>query len=147
MIAEDYVELVLKKDKFTKDLFLGAFAKDELPIQPAYPSCLIINTDPRSEPGEHWLALYYNKYGYADFFDSYAHSPEYFGLDEYIFRTSVGCDYNKKRIQGSSSFCGFYCILFLFFKARGQENLFFNQFSSKLSKNDKIISDLILKYF
>ena len=40
--------------------WLGVFARDELPdltceIQPW---CLILNTDPKDQPGTHWLALY-----------------------------------------------------------------------------------------
>lgn len=146
MIAEDFVELILEKDKFTRPIFLGAFAKDELPRPPPLPSCFIINTDPRSKPGEHWLAVYFNKRGYADFFDSYGNPPHYFGLDKYLFNNSSGFDYNKKRIQGDSSYCGFYCILFLFYKARGEENVFFRQFTSKMSKNDKIITDFLFKF-
>jgi hypothetical protein len=57
MIAENLVEIILKKDKITRDIFLDAFARDELPKAPPYPSCFIINTDPRSRPGEHWLAI------------------------------------------------------------------------------------------
>jgi hypothetical protein len=63
MIAEDLVEIILKKDKFTKDIFGGALACDELPVRPPFPSCYIINTDPRNKPGQHWLALYVNKNG------------------------------------------------------------------------------------
>lgn len=146
MIAEDLVEIILEKDRYTKDIFLGAVARDELPSQPPFPSCFIINTDPRNKPGEHWLAVYYSKNGFVDFFDSYGNSPDYFGLDGYIFKTSRGCDFNKKRLQGDSSYCGFYCILFLFYKARGDENLFFRQFSSKLSQNDRIITNFLVKY-
>ena len=118
MIAENLVEIILKQDPYTSKIFLDAFARDELPKAPPYPSCFIINTDPRSLPGEHWLALFYNKNGYASFFDSYANSPDYFNLEQYIYNTSTGFDYNKKRIQGDSEYCGFYCILFLLYKSR-----------------------------
>lgn len=146
MIAEDLVEKILKRDERTRKLFLGAFARDELPSQPPFPSCFIINTDPRDRPGAHWLAVHYNERGQADFFDSYAHDPSYFGLEAYIYRTSNGFCFNSKRIQGDFPFCGIYCILFLLYKCRGQENTFFNQFTKNLKQNDKLIQTLIKEF-
>jgi hypothetical protein len=58
-LFENTIEVILDKDAFTKKIFLGAFARDELPPNPPYPSCFIVNTDPRSQAGGHWLALYY----------------------------------------------------------------------------------------
>jgi hypothetical protein len=62
MIAEDLVEIILEKDNFTKNIFLGCLARNEIPTNPPYPCCFVLNNEPRSQPGEHWIALYYNKY-------------------------------------------------------------------------------------
>lgn len=76
------------------------------------------------------------------FFDSYAFPPSYYNLEEYINKTSQNWTFNKKRIQGSSEFCGIYCILFLIYKTRNQANIFFRQFSQNYTKNDEIIKKL-----
>jgi hypothetical protein len=146
MIAEDVVEAILERDLITKKLFQGAFARDELPRKPPYPSCFIINSDPRHRPGRHWLAVYYSARGYASFFDSYGHSPDYFNLENYLFQTSTGFGFNSKRIQGDMPFCGVYCVLYLLYKARNKESVFFNQFTTKYIQNDKLINNLINEF-
>jgi hypothetical protein len=140
------VEKILKKDVATKKIFLDAYARNELPVRPPYPSCFIINTDPRSKPGEHWLAVYYNRNGYVDFFDSYGHSPAFFNLENYLNKTSTGWSFNKRRIQGDSELCGLYAILFLIFRARDKSDFFFKQFSNNYEKNDKILYDQLKIY-
>ena len=45
---------------------LGVFARDELPdlTRESRPWCLILNTDPKDQPGTHWLALYAPRAGF-----------------------------------------------------------------------------------
>jgi hypothetical protein len=143
---EFLVETILKKDKVTSKVFLEAFARDELPSKPPYPSCFIINTDPRSKPGSHWLAVFYNERGYCDFFDSYGQPPDYFKLEKYINKTSNGWSFNRKRIQVDSDLCRLYAILFLIFRAQDQLPIFYKQFSNNYSKNDKVIMDYLNNY-
>ena len=140
---ENVIEIVLKKDKKTRPIFLGAFARDELPKSPRYPSCFILNTDPRSKPGEHWLAFYYSSNGFCEFFDSYGNPPSYYRLEEYITKTSKGWDYNRRRLQGMSDFCGFYAILFLLYRSRNKTIDFFKEFYSNNFKNDLKIFNTI----
>ena len=140
---ENVIESILEKDSLTKKIFLGAYARNELPKQPTYPSCFIINTEPRHQSGGHWLAVFYNKNGFCDFFDSYGHSPSYFGLHTFLQKTSNGWTFNKRCIQGSSQYCGYYCVLYLLYKSRNQEMLFFKFFGVNSSKNDEKIKKLI----
>lgn len=52
---------IMEKDKFTKDLFRGVFAADQLPKHVAYfPSLYIVNTDTSQGEGEHWVVLYFS---------------------------------------------------------------------------------------
>ena len=140
---ENVVESILEKDPITSRIFLGAFAHNEIPKAPAYPSCFIINTEPRHLGGGHWLAVHYNKNGFCYFFDSYGQSPSYFELDTYLQNTSNGWTFNKKRIQGLSEYCGYYSVLFLLYKTRNQESIFFKFFGIDPFKNDKKIKQLI----
>lgn len=143
---ENTVEEILKKDKHTKEIFLGAFARDELPKKPKHPSCFIVNTHPRSKPGEHWLALFYDDSGFATFFDSYGKQPAYYNLQSYLEETSKGWGWNKRRLQGSSNFCGFYAILFLLYRSRNKINQFFKEFYLNISKNDAKILKTIKEF-
>ena len=56
--------------------FLGVFAQDELPQQQQLPaaSFLIVNTDPSSKPGEHWILLWWSDEERI-LFDSYGLLP------------------------------------------------------------------------
>ena len=82
------IDKILREDSYTKNCFLGVFARDELPKEVPYPACFVFNTDKRSRPGEHWLALHYDTYGNSYFFDSYGNPPSKFGLDKYLEKTS-----------------------------------------------------------
>ena len=139
---ETTLDDILTSDPVAKKVFLGTFARDELPLQPPYPSCLVFNTAPRSHSGEHWLALYYDDNGSCDFFDPYGMPANHFGMAFYLEKTSNIWKENKKRLQGSSQYCGYYCFLFLLFRARSKTIQFFQSFSSTLSKNDKLIKNL-----
>ena len=77
-MLETTINEVLTKDTVTNKIFLGVFARDELPLKVKYPSCLIFNTAPRVNKGEHWLALHYNEKGFCNFFDSYGKDPSKF---------------------------------------------------------------------
>ena len=136
---------VLESDKYSKDKFLGVFARDELPIHVKYPSCLILNTDKRNEPGEHWLAIYYDENKNAEFFDSYGNSPDFYNLTTYLNKTCKKWVANEQRIQGYfSKLCGLYCLFYLHQKCRDvslkeiQENF--------KDKNDELILNFIKNY-
>lgn len=141
------IEKVLKSDLHAKKLFLGVFARDELPTKLKYPSFFILNTHSRSQPGEHWLAIFYDKIGRAEFFDSYGQSPEFYGLKKYLDTTSTNWTYNKKCLQSFfSNYCGLYCLFYLYQKSKGI-SLFeiLNNFENK-NKNDFLINKFIQKF-
>ena len=145
-MLESVIDEVLKKDTQTRRVFLGVYARDELPEDLSYPCCLVFNTQPRSQRGQHWLAIFYDKNGNCDFFDSFAMPAANYSLVPYLERTSNTWVENKKRILGNSQYCGHYAILFLIFRVRSNSVKFFQAFSSNYSNNDKIIKTLIDKY-
>ena len=109
----------IQMDAFSKNSFLGVFAKDSLPKISIYPSSLVLNTDTLDGPGEHWLAIYFDKNKNCTFFDSFGRRPESFGLEKYLQHYSWNVEYNTTRLQGLlSTTCGFYCIYFILLKSR-----------------------------
>ena len=99
--------------------FLGIFARDELPYKVKYPSFFVFNTDNRSEPGEHWLAIFIDEDKKAEFFDSYGNHPRYFRLEKYLDKIARSWTYNGQRIQDYfSQLCGHYCVYFLIQKLK-----------------------------
>ena len=113
------LELIQSDEKARKD-FLGVFPLDKIPNRLKYPCSFIVNTDPSSKPGQHWLAFYFKKDRHCIFFDSYGNSPEFFKLKNFIFKHSTSFSFNSKILQSNiSSLCGYYCCLFILFISRG----------------------------
>ena len=97
--------------------WLGVFARDELPdlIRESRPWCLILNTDPKVQPGTHWLALYAPRPGPIELFDSVGFSPINYSLN------SLNLLHLEYPIQSpNTSVCGHYCIVYIYLRSRNK---------------------------
>lgn len=138
----------LLSDTFTKTMFVGVFARDELPLKNKYPSCFIVNTQNRNHVGEHWLAFFLDSDGSVDFFDSIGLQPEYYNLQKYLEKISKKkIRYTNKRVQGFfSNYCGVYCLLFLYKRSRGISfDEFINLFKN-INQNDSFIKKYVKNF-
>jgi hypothetical protein len=89
--------------------FLGVFASDMLPeylIQS--PGTLIVNTDPHTESGSHWLSIHIqSRASRLYYFDSYGLPPYIPAIQSFINRNCTVWDYNTVQLQGSTAtVCG-----------------------------------------
>ncbi len=138
---------LMKRNKHTKNKFKGVFASDNLPKQNIQkPACFIINTDPSSLPGTHWVAIYFPKIGKTYYFDSFGVRPSVKSIISFISRNSTHYEYNKKQLQNVFSVvCGNYCCEYLFHRCQGKSNIsFFKRYNSNSTvKND----DSTMKHF
>ena len=99
----------------TRTRFLGVFHSDCLPTPSSYPACLVANTDPKGEPGTHWVAFYYTSPSSVDFFDPLGLPPLIYSMP-----TPKLVHSNTYPIQSpTSDACGQYCIYFLYHRSRG----------------------------
>ena len=136
----------INKDSYARRYFVGVFPRNRLPAINTYPASLILNTDPSGRPGEHWVAIYFNKEKEAEFFDSFGFSAEQYNFDKYIKRFSINYTYNTFQIQNIDSyFCGYYCLYFIMLKSRGfsmkQINGLFSKTNFKI--NDYLVSHIV----
>lgn len=100
--------------------FLGVFASDELPSQVRYPCGLIANTDPGHLPGTHWVAMYINKNGQGEYFDSYGLQPLVKEHEKFLETNCSRWRHSTLTLQSlTSSVCGHFCMLFLHYRAKG----------------------------
>ncbi len=100
--------------------FKGVFARDKLPqghLQ--WPCALVLNTDPAHKPGEHWVAVYIDRDGLGEYFDS-------FGLDppkvfaSFLNSNTLKWTCNKVKLQDLlTSACGYFCAYYLLFHSEG----------------------------
>jgi hypothetical protein len=94
------------------------FAANRLPPITRYPSALIANTQPDTHSGEHWIAMFFDHYGNADYFCSYAEPPSQAFVD-YLRKNARSWQRTNRRIQGPlATTCGQYCVAFLHFRSR-----------------------------
>lgn len=84
------------------------------------PSVTIINYDNCDEPGSHWVCVYCTTSGSIEFFDSYGIRPIIPKLMTKLQANSTKTiTYNSFALQGLSTVCGQYCVIFTLLRARG----------------------------
>jgi hypothetical protein len=94
--------------------FLGVFASDMLrKYTIARSGTLIVNTDPHTESGSHWLAIHIQS-------RSSRLPPLIPAIQSFINRNCTVWDYNSVQLQGSTTtVCGKYCCLLALYMDRG----------------------------
>jgi hypothetical protein len=89
----------------------GVFAADTIPNDLEFPACFVVNTDPASKPGEHWVACYANSPDDVEFFDSYGLSVSAY---PHIRLPHKITKYNDVSLQHINSYaCGHFCIYYI----------------------------------
>ena len=135
------IESLLRNEK----IFKKVCAFDELE-KPVFPFAYVINSDPSNESGEHWLAVYFDKCGRGEYFDSYGLALAFVGLEPYMDTHSLaGWIYNCKTLQALfSNVCGHYYVYYILFCYRGVPlHAIVSDFTSNLTENDRSISRFI----
>ena len=126
-------------------LFYGVFSCDTIPN--TTDKCgMIINTDPKDNTGEHWVALFQNGKGSSEYFDSFGLPPIIPSILNHLTQTTPnGCKYNSLTLQHPSvSTCGLYCISFIRHKLllNGSYESFLSYFCTNTIHNESIITRL-----
>ena len=124
------------------DHFLGCFPLDGLPSFPTtFPKSMIINTQPSSHPGEHWVALVLTETK-CYYFDSFALPTVPPNIDMYLNPYYRGITYLDIRIQDiTSNYCGAYCVCFVLHVQDdvAYEKFIAHYYSENLLENDEIL--------
>ena len=124
----DQIDRILKRS--CKQQFQGVFSVDTLPTRPRL---LVCNTDPSTQPGTHWIAVYVDQdTGRGEYFDSFGRRPE--GVfEDYMNKHCTVWTCNTKQLQSIiSSFRGFYCCVYCICRSRGLD---LNKIVSMLTKD------------
>ena len=138
------IEQRLRHHVATRHIFEGVYPRDCLPTDIKYPSGIICNTDPASQPGEHWICIYIDHYGVGEYFDSFGLPPLFQEFELYLTNYCVSWSFNRQTVQSvTSSTCGLYCMYYLIMRSKGftlRELL--NVFSHDYVSNDEIVVEL-----
>jgi hypothetical protein len=132
-----YIERLLRN----QPNFQGVFSSDTLPTNPRL---LVCNTDPASKPGEHWIAIYVDKNGRGEYFDSFGRPPNKH-FERYMNSRCSVWTFNKKRLQSViSGFCGYYCCLYVVLRCRGHDmTKIVGMFTNDTGYNDWLVHRII----
>lgn len=130
------IELYVNCDQQIAQYFSGIYdIRGIMPVYVRYPSSFIFNI------GEHWVAVFIDKFQRGEYFDSCGLPPPY-TMFKFMENTCNKWKYNSERVQSqSSSFCGHYALMFLRHRSMNQEfNDFIYNFRScnDLEKDDRI---------
>ena len=95
----------LEQDPITSKKLCGVFPSDKLPQSiERYPCGFVVNTDPSSEPGTHWVAFNFPSESKGEFFNSYGKSPNYYNhsFENFLNKHSYEWDFNKRKLYRAS---------------------------------------------
>lgn len=114
-------EIIAKDAKMNGSV--SVFASNQLPNHVIRrPYGFIINTDPSTKPGQHWVAVFLPSLETqpAEFFDSYGATPQA-NILQFLKMNSVHCNYNNVTLQGlETKTCGYWAIYFLRLRFRNK---------------------------
>jgi hypothetical protein len=135
---------ICKSDSKISPLFCGVFPSDCLPEDSPRPAAFVINTDPQTEPGAHWVSIYIDGDGCGDYFDSYGGKPMK-TFKTFLDRNCITWQYSNKRVQTAlTSVCGQYCIYFLHFRCRDFSlQSILSRFGDDFVKNDTDVTNFV----
>ena len=116
-------------------------AANRLPNAISTPCGIVVNTDPDSKPGTHWVAIYIDRFRNCEYFDSYGLPPFVNHHKKFLHTTSSKLIHNTREMQSlHSNVCGQYCLLYLYFRAHSRSLLDFQRlFSNNTLRNDEIL--------
>ena len=124
MFTQDLIRLLLRNPK-SRRVFCGVIPIDHLTLKRVRRPCsFIINTDPSSQPGQHWFAVFDPRLNSQpiEIFDSFGLPSHQKLLFDFIKINSHRNQfiYNTRKIQADDSInCGKFSLLYIYFKAKG----------------------------
>ena len=129
--------------------FVGVFPSDQLPEPTKQkPFGMVVNLDPSTKPGSHWVAIYVSEFNVPEYFDSYGFPPQIPSIKKFLSRFPTK-KYNKKQVQGPlSSVCGHYCVYYLIQRHQKKSMVdILSGFGGDLIQNDDAVTDWVNEYF
>jgi len=123
-------------------------AADGLPAKLTASTAIVANTEPHTESGEHWIAIYVrdNADDVIEYFDSYGRPPSDHYVLQLLRRNSQHYKYvwNKYRLQGfETTVCGLYCLTYL--KCRADLSMSMGDYVQMFSYTNTEANDACVK--
>lgn len=138
----------LRSHPVTTKQFIGIYPSDQLPDTVPWPCALVVNTDPHDKPGQHWVAIYVDQDGNADYFDSYGQDINTKSILDFVKMNSTDCSVNDKQLQAPlTSVCGQYCIYFVLMRCMKRPMYYIVRLFKDRFISDAFITEFINRHF
>ena len=133
------IEKIMKN--FAGPYYWGTFPRNKMPTCVVPPFSLVCNTEPDTELGEHWIAIYVDGAENGEYFDSYGLPPLHAEFTQFLDYNCRKWIWNSKQIQDISSMvCGQHCIFYLHQRYKGFSLEEIKDFFTKdAQQNDEIV--------
>lgn len=119
MNARD-LSMILQTDTYARRYFRGVYPRNRLPRFFHRPCALIVNTDKFGGPGEHWVAIWLDRNGQGEYFDSFGAPPVFEEVEKFLKSNCTNYNYNRIMYQDvTSAMCGVYVLYYILMKSRG----------------------------
>jgi hypothetical protein len=147
------IETMLQEDKQTKLVFDRVYAKDALPTRKYknFPKAVIANTHASHQPGEHWVAFYFENRGEGEYFDSFGLPPVHNKFVQFLNKNAGRkCwTFNTMCLQSlNSRTCGLYCLLYIGLRCRGYDlNYVLDVFDNDTRMNDQLVTEYVHSWY
>ena len=143
---------ILSGDKFTKLSFGNVYAINEMKSikSVSYPSSFVINLDPSYKPGSHWVAVYFDKNGVGEYFDSFARYPLH-EVVHFLRSHAKGLaiqSYASARTLYTT--CGQFVVFYIYQKSQGLSlEVILRKYFSTHNKlrNDLLVGDFVKLHY
>ena len=112
---------ILSNDKVTSRTFKGVYALDEIvhTKQKSSPSAYVFNLDPSYKPGVHWVAVYIDRKGLVEYFDSFGRPPPR-EIKDFLYTCAESWNYNHVPVQELySTTCGQLVVFYIYQRYSG----------------------------
>jgi hypothetical protein len=137
---------ILRNDEYSSIMFKGVFAKDEIKGHEfSPPAAFVLNTDPSTQEGEHWIACYFDG-DVSEYYDSMGLAPRFNAFNTFMNRNSSAWIFNETTVQSPfSNACGHHCIFYILLRSRGYTMAdIVGLFDENLDKNDTYVKNVIM---
>lgn len=127
----------------------GVYPSDRLPVRIPPLTAIVVNTEPHTHKGVHWIAIFRDLNGRLEYFDSYGNRPTVKDHVRFIRRNSCRYAHNPATLQSiDSSVCGHYCLAYLYFRSLGFQMIDFTAlFNDNVNKNDVLVVQIFKKLY
>ena len=138
---------ILSNDKVTSRNFKGVYALDEIKHiqQISFPSAYVFNLDPSYKPGVHWVAVYIDRKGRPEYFDSFGRPPSR-EIKDFLCTYAESWNYNDVPVQELySTTCGQFVVFYIYQRCSG---LILKSILRKyFNPQAKIMNDVLVRDF